>query len=192
MGEVYVPSRHHLPSFSLSLLHLLTHDISRSLPSSLSFILSLLYQPNPLPQTNPTTTMKLTPTLLLLILTTLSLAAPAPAPAPNPNPVPEPLRYKWPYRYYTGTYPAKRSASEDNTAEAVTNVIEVAKRAPEPMRPVWPYRYYTGRYPGKRSEGGVEEEVKRDVVEKRGLTTDLPPVKPVPKLVVRILILIWF
>jgi hypothetical protein len=136
--------------------------------------------------------MKFTPTLLLLTLTTLSLAAPAPAPAPNPNPVPEPLRYKWPYRYYTGTYPAKRSASEDNTAEAVTNVIEVAKRAPEPMRPVWPYRYYTGRYPGKRSEGGVEEEVKRDVVEKRGFTTDLPPVKPVPKLVVRILILIWF
>ncbi|KAH8754683.1 hypothetical protein F5882DRAFT_444878 [Hyaloscypha sp. PMI_1271] len=127
--------------------------------------------------------MKLPPTLLLLTLTTLSLAAPAPAPAPNPNPVPEPLRYKWPYRYYTGWYPAKRSASEDNTAEAVTDVIEVAKRAPEPMRGVWPYRYYTGRYPGKRSEGGAEEEVKRDEVEKRGFTTDLPPVKPVPKLV---------
>ncbi|KAH9222239.1 hypothetical protein DL95DRAFT_454705 [Leptodontidium sp. 2 PMI_412] len=66
--------------------------------------------------------MKLSTTLLILTLSTLSLAAPAPAPAPAP----EPLRKErpWPYRYYWGYYPGKRSLSESTEAE-----VEVAKRA---------------------------------------------------------------
>ncbi|KAG4428475.1 hypothetical protein IFR05_016044 [Cadophora sp. M221] len=65
--------------------------------------------------------MKLSTTLLILTLSTFSLAAPAPAPAP----VPEPLKKErlWPYRYYYGWYPGKRSLSE-STSEA-----EVAERA---------------------------------------------------------------
>ncbi|KAH7382981.1 hypothetical protein BKA64DRAFT_712823 [Cadophora sp. MPI-SDFR-AT-0126] len=71
--------------------------------------------------------MKLSTALLLLTLSTLSLAAPAPAPAPAaaPAPAPEPLRKErpWPYRYYWGYYPGKRSLPPSTNSEA-----EVAKR----------------------------------------------------------------